>query len=148
VVPRGLPSSLNSFNPQPQARNSNPGIDSHPSAANLASGSGLNERPPFTSSGRRELADWIASPANPLTARVIVNRVWLHLFGQGLVATPDNFGLSGQAPSNPELLDHLATRFVQQGCNAPLESLALFDMASGTVVTGQRPQTTIPAQSL
>jgi dienelactone hydrolase/cytochrome c553 len=202
-------------------------------------------------SGRRELADWIASPENTLTARVIVNRVWLHLFGQGLVATPDNFGLSGQAPSNLELLDHLAAQFIQQGwsiktlirelmisrvyslstdrdarsfevdpdntllwrmtprrldaeCvrdamlftagtlnltppvgspigaygdghvtgaqvqiggppdqlskhrsvylpvirNAPLESLALFDMASGTVVTGQRPQTTVPAQSL
>jgi len=202
-------------------------------------------------SGRRELARWIASPDNPLTARVIVNRVWLHLFGQGLVATPDNFGLSGQAPSNPALLDHLAARFVQEGWsvkklirhlmasrvyalstareaknyevdpdntllwrmtprrldaesirdamlftagtldltpptgspigaygdghvvgaqmqiggapdqlsphravylpvirNAPLESLALFDMASGTVVTGQRAQTTVPAQSL
>ena len=47
-------------------------------------------------SGRRELADWLASPSNPLTARVIVNRVWLHLFGRGLVPTPDNFGAAGQ----------------------------------------------------
>ena len=202
-------------------------------------------------SGRRELADWIAAPENPLTARVIVNRVWLHLFGQGLVATPDNFGLSGQAPTHPALLDHLATRFAKEGWsvkklirelmtsrvyalgtghdtknfeadpdntllwrmtprrldaesirdamlltagkldltppagsavamygegyvtgvqtkvrgaldqvsmnrsvylpvmrNAPLESLALFDMAAGSTVTGQRPQTTVPAQSL
>jgi dienelactone hydrolase/Ca2+-binding EF-hand superfamily protein len=199
-------------------------------------------------SGRRELADWIASPDNPLTARVIVNRVWLHLFGQGLVATPDNFGWSGQAPTHPALLDYLATRFVKEGWsvkklirelmtsrvyalgtghdaknfeadpdntllwrmtprrldaesirdamlmtagkldmtpptgsavgaygegyvvgantrlldqvsphrsvylpavrNIPMESLALFDMTAGSIVTGQRPQTTVPAQSL
>jgi len=202
-------------------------------------------------SGRKELASWISSPDNPLTARVIVNRVWLHLFGQGIVATPDNFGLSGQAPTHPALLDHLATRFMKEGWsvkklirelmtsrvyalstshdaknfdadpdntllwrmtprrldaesirdamlltagkldltppigsavamygegyvigvqtvvrgaldqilphrsvylpvmrNAPLESLALFDMAAGSIVTGQRPQTTVPAQSL
>ena len=63
-------------------------------------------------SGRLELAEWIADDANPLTARVWVNRVWLHLFGKGLVATPDNFGMSGQTPTNPELLDHLATRLI------------------------------------
>jgi cephalosporin-C deacetylase-like acetyl esterase len=202
-------------------------------------------------SGRKELASWISSPDNPLTARVIVNRVWLHLFGQGIVTTPDNFGLSGQAPTHPALLDHLATRFMKEGWsvkklirelmtsrvyalstahdaknhevdpdntllwrmtprrldaesirdamlltagkldftaptgsavaaygegyvtgvqtvtrgaldqvflyrsvylpvmrNAPLESLALFDMAAGSTVTGQRPQTTVPSQSL
>jgi hypothetical protein len=202
-------------------------------------------------SGRKELASWISSPDNPLTARVLVNRVWLHLFGQGLVTTPDNFGLSGQPPTHPALLDHLATRFVKEGWsvkklirelmtsrvyalstahnaknfeadpdntllwrmtprrldaesirdamlltagkldltpptgsavgaygegyvtgvqtqnrgpldqisphrsvylpvmrNQPLESLALFDMTPGSIVTGQRPQTTVPAQSL
>ena len=199
-------------------------------------------------SGRKELASWISSPDNPLTARVIVNRVWLHLFGQGIVTTPDNFGLSGQAPSHPALLDHLATRFVKEGWsvkklirelmtsrvyalstahdaknfeadpdntllwrmtprrldaesirdamlltagkldlrpptgspvgaygegyavgantkqidqvsphrsvylpvvrNLLLESLTLFDMTPGSIVTGQRPQTTVPAQSL
>jgi dienelactone hydrolase/Ca2+-binding EF-hand superfamily protein len=199
-------------------------------------------------SGRKELASWISSPDNPLTARVIVNRVWLHLFGQGIVATPDNFGLSGQAPTHPALLDHLASRFVKEGWslkklirhlmtsrvyalstahdaknfetdpdntllwrmtprrldaesirdamlltagkldlrpptgsavgafgegyvvgantrtldqvsphrsvylpvvrNLPMESLALFDMPPGSIVTGQRPQTTVPAQSL
>jgi hypothetical protein len=66
-------------------------------------------------SGRRELADWIASKDNPLTARVMANRVWLHLIGRGLVTTPDNFGASGQTPSHPELLDHLAASFVDNG---------------------------------
>jgi mono/diheme cytochrome c family protein len=66
-------------------------------------------------SGRRELADWVASPRNPLTARVWANRVWLHLFGQGLVRTPDNFGASGQRPLNQALLDWLANELVAQG---------------------------------
>jgi hypothetical protein len=66
-------------------------------------------------SGRRELADWIASKDNPLTARVMANRVWLHLFGRGLVPTLDNFGASGLPPSHPALLDHLALRFIDNG---------------------------------
>ncbi|MEM8954405.1 MAG: DUF1553 domain-containing protein [Verrucomicrobiota bacterium] len=64
-------------------------------------------------SGRRELAEWIVSPQNPLTARVLANRVWLHLFGEGLVRTPDNFGLTGQAPTHPELLDYLASYLIE-----------------------------------
>ena len=62
-------------------------------------------------SGRKELAEKIATPENPLTARVIVNRVWGAFFGKPIVATPSNFGHSGQLPSHPELLDDLATRF-------------------------------------
>ncbi|TWT63507.1 PSD1 and planctomycete cytochrome C domain-containing protein [Rubinisphaera italica] len=64
-------------------------------------------------SGRLELAEWIASEENPLTARVMANRVWLHLMGRGLVSTVDNFGASGQRPSHPELLDYLAISFVE-----------------------------------
>jgi hypothetical protein len=66
-------------------------------------------------SGRLELAEWVASKDNPLTARVYVNRIWSHLFGRGLVATPDNFGASGEKPSHPELLDHLAMTFAEDG---------------------------------
>jgi hypothetical protein len=74
------------------------------------------KRPDFVSSGRRRaLAEWIASPENPLTARVIANRVWYWHFGTGIVATPGNFGKMGVPPSHPELLDWLATEFVRQG---------------------------------
>lgn len=66
-------------------------------------------------SGRPELAAWVASPNNPLTARVIVNRVWQWHFGEGLVRTPNNFGLLSEPPTHPELLDWLASRFMKDG---------------------------------
>ena len=66
-------------------------------------------------SGRKELADWLADEKNPLTARVYVNRLWHHLFGDGIVATTENFGSRGEPPTHPELLDYLASRLVQNG---------------------------------
>ncbi|MCW5978850.1 MAG: DUF1553 domain-containing protein [Bryobacteraceae bacterium] len=64
---------------------------------------------------RRGFAEWVASPENPLTARVMVNRIWQHHFGEGIVRTPSNFGKTGQPPSHPELLDWLATEFIRSG---------------------------------
>ena len=72
-------------------------------------------RIPTTSSGRRELAEWLTTASNPLTARVWVNRVWGWLFGDGLVDSPDNFGTTGAQPSNPALLDTLAVKFSENG---------------------------------
>ena len=70
---------------------------------------------PQTESGRLQLAQWLTHPDNPLTARVAVNRIWLHLFGRGIVETVDNFGNTGSKPTHPELLDHLARRFMENG---------------------------------
>ena len=70
---------------------------------------------PKDASGRLEFAQWLTHPQHPLTSRVMVNRIWKHLFGQGLVATVDDFGSTGQPPSHPQLLDHLAVEFVENG---------------------------------
>jgi hypothetical protein len=77
--------------------------------------SGGEAKPFEKGSGRLELARAIANGENPLTARVLVNRVWQQLFGRGIVGTPSNFGLLGERPTHPELLDHLARRFVASG---------------------------------
>jgi cytochrome c553 len=76
---------------------------------------GANPVPFRNGSGRLELAYSIINPANPLTSRVLVNRVWLHHFGEGIVTTPDDFGNQSDPPSHPELLDYLALRFMQDG---------------------------------
>ena len=88
--------------------------------------------PPFTEqeSGRRQLAEWLIDPHHPLTSRVLVNRVWGWHFGKGLVRTTDNFGVLGEAPSHPELLDWLAQRFIDDGWS--IKSLHRLIMNSST----------------
>ncbi len=90
------------------------------------------------STGRRTaLAKWIASPDNPLTARVLVNRVWQHHFGRGLVRSPNNFGFAGDPPTHPELLDWLATEFVALDWRLkPLHKLILTSEAYRAASTG------------
>jgi hypothetical protein len=82
-----------------------------------------------TGSGRLELAQWLTSPSNPLTARVMVNRIWQYHFGQGLVKTPNDFGLRGQPPTHPELLDHLATYFIRSGWSVKAMHRLILDSA-------------------
>ncbi len=96
----------------------------------------------FEGKARLDLANAIANPDNPLTARVIVNRVWQHHFGQGLVRTPSNFGLQGDTPSHPELLDYLAARFMDEGWSVKklhreIMLSAAYGLSSETVAKNQ-----------
>jgi len=85
---------------------------------------------PDAESGRLQLADWIFSSGNPLTARVTANRVWSWLFGEGIVRSEDNFGMTGETPSHPELLDHLANHLVDNDWS--IKSLVRYIMTSDT----------------
>ena len=88
-------------------------------------------------SGRRQLADWITDPGNPLTARVQVNRLWAHHFGRGLVTTQNDFGHRGVPPSHPALLDYLASRFIENGWS--IKSMHRLMMLSRTYRLASRP---------
>jgi hypothetical protein len=104
----------------------------------------------YADDGRLQLAEAIASPENPLVARVIVNRVWQQHFGVGLVASADNFGMMGQEPSHPELLDHLAAWFMQHGWS--LKALHRYILNSATwqqsSATNERAMVKDPANHL
>ena len=116
-----------------------PGAEVQPAFLTVLGGetpAALKTSNPQTTGLRRALAEWIASPEHPLTARVMVNRVWQYHFGKGIVPTPDDFGKTGLPPTNPELLDYLAGRFVRR-CgfatypSAPEPSMARREAASG-----------------
>ncbi|MBL9118046.1 MAG: DUF1553 domain-containing protein [Verrucomicrobiaceae bacterium] len=85
---------------------------------------------PSDQSGRVQLAEWLVSGRNPLTARVLANRVWMHLFGEGIVRTVDNFGTTGELPTHPELLDHLALYLQQHDWS--LKAIVSYIVSSST----------------
>jgi hypothetical protein len=117
ALPRGY--YLEEPSPQPQptyllirGKAATPGPEVTPAVPEVLA----RAQPQFPDSQRRlALATWLASPENPLTARVVVNRVWQHHFGEGLVRTPSDFGVMGDKPANPELLDWLTTWFIEHG---------------------------------
>jgi len=91
---------------------------------------GAPEAPLDTANPRLKLAEWVADPANPLTARVMVNRIWQFHFGRGIVATPNDFGRMGMRPSHPELLDWLANQFIAGGWKLkPIHRMILLSSA-------------------
>lgn len=96
---------------------------------------------PPDASGRLELAQWLTQGDHPQTARVMVNRIWLHLFGRGIVTTADDFGVYGARPSHPELLDHLATRFTSEGWS--MKQIIRSIILSRTYQLSSQPQETL-----
>ncbi len=92
-----------------------PGDEVHPRSLGVLLEDGAPELGADVKNPRTELAKWVTDPANPLTPRVVVNRIWQYHFGRGIVGTPNDFGRMGQRPTHPELLDYLATQFVNGG---------------------------------
>ena len=106
-------------------------------------------RPGEASTGRRRaLADWLTDPAHPLTARVMVNRVWQQHFGTGLVATASDFGTLGDKPSHPELLDHLASTFVADGWSLKHLHKRIVLSATYRQAAGERRPARVPVRRL
>jgi hypothetical protein len=96
-------------------------------------------------SGRRELAEWLTDPKNPLTTRVFVNRVWQYHFGRGIVATPNDFGARGEPPTHPELLDWLTSRFIESGWSVKalhrlILKSAAYQQSSSSPLAAMRPR--------
>jgi hypothetical protein len=131
-----------------RGQHNQPGIEVNPGVP-----AALSELNPFAipkltpgciSTGRRTaFANWVASPQNPLFARVMVNRIWQHHFGTGLVATPDNLGMSGAKASHPELLDYLAAEFIKSGWS--INALHRLILTSAAYRQSSRPKTGIDA---
>ena len=105
----------------------------------LSSGPRRSRALPHSSGRRTALADWLTRPDHPLTTRVIVNRLWQHHFGRGLVATPSDFGLIGDDPSHPELLDWLATELVAQGWSLKAMHRLMVTSAALSSILAQQP---------
>ena len=99
------------------------------------------------SSGRRQLAEWLVERNNPLTARVMANRIWQHHFGKGLVPTPNDFGKQGKSPTHPELLDWLATQFIDSGWSVKAMHRVIMLSATYRQAGGVNSETVISNQS-
>lgn len=126
----------------------NPGKEPVPRGFVRVANRGETPAPPADRSGRLELARWLTAPDHPLTARVVVNRVWQAHFGEGLVRTPDNFGVRGETPTHPELLDWLAREFIRSGWDLKhLHRLILhsatYQQASVTSDPGANPSSSV-----
>ena len=99
---------------------------------------GEKQAPVNAGSGRLQLAEWVVHRENPLTARVMVNRIWKHHFGQGIVRSVDNFGKTGELPTHPELLDFLAHRFIESGWS--MKAMHRMMVLSSTYAMSSQPE--------
>lgn len=104
---------------------------------------------PKASSGRLEMARWITDEQNPLTARVLANRIWLHLMGEGLVRTVDNFGVTGEVPTHPELLDFLAGELIENGWStkALVRKIVLSEVYRRSTGNGRSPASEVDPEN-